>query len=106
MICIDTNWYRRNRREEFDTWRATAALELDFGRAGRHRLAVMGERQTSNFWRDERREFWAGAPFNPIPENESNVVFRRGYVTVGDFSSTLSPTATSGCWRRCRRPVK
>lgn len=84
---IDTNWYRRNRREEFDTLRATAATELDFGKAGRHRIAIMGERQTSNFWRDERREFWAGAPFNATPENNANVVFRRSYVTPGNWST-------------------
>ena len=47
----------------------------------------MGERQTSNFWRDERREFWAGAPFNSVPENNANVVFRRNYVTPGDWST-------------------
>jgi iron complex outermembrane receptor protein len=84
---VDTNWYRRNRRESFDTLRATVATELNFGKAGRHRLAVMGERQKSNFWRDERREFWAGAPFNAVPENNANVVFRRSYVTVGDYST-------------------
>ena len=84
---IETNWYRRNRRESFDTLRATLASEFDFGKAGRHRLAVMGERQTSNFWRDERREFWAGAPFNATPEAEVNAVLRRTYVTAGDWSS-------------------
>ena len=84
---IDTNWYRRNRVEEFHTLRATLATELNFGKAGRHRLAAMGERQTSNFWRDERREFWAGAPYNAIPENNANVVFRRSYVTLGDYST-------------------
>lgn len=47
----------------------------------------MGERQTSNFWRDERREFWAGAPFNATPENNANVVFRRSYVTPGNWST-------------------
>src|SRR5690606_17989672 len=61
--------------------------EADFGKWGNYRLATMGEYE----WRNERRnvytEVWEGAPFNDAPENAQNHVFRRHYVTPGDWST-------------------
>ncbi len=84
---LETNWYRRRRSETYDTWRATLSTELNFGPAGRHRLAALAEYQKSNYWRDEKREYWTGAPFHSTPENANNLVYRRSYVNLSDPSS-------------------
>jgi outer membrane receptor protein involved in Fe transport len=96
---METTWYRRHRKESLNTLRATLATELDLGKAGRHRLAAMGEKQRNSFWRDEGREYWNGTPFNADPANAANLVFRRTYITPGDYSTyraSNGPTLING----------
>lgn len=84
---VESNWYRRLRTETIHNFRLTGSTAFDFGRLGAYRLAALAERQNNEFQRDERREFWAGAPFGGAPEAAQNLVFHRTYVTEGDWGT-------------------
>ena len=70
-----------------DNTRLSIAHELDVGKWGKYRLAALGEYE----WRSPRTtqlfEVWDGAPYNASPENAANVVYRRQYVTLGDWDN-------------------
>jgi outer membrane receptor for monomeric catechols len=75
-----------------DVFRGSAAWDLDLGKFGRHKLAGMAEHGTLRSCRypivqilvDER-----GVPFSnaATPENAANFVWRRHYVTPGNFGT-------------------
>lgn len=90
---VETNWYRRDRSEEFNTLRAALANEFDLGRWGQYRWAALVEHERSNIQRDERRESWIGSPFNVQPENNANQVWRRYYLSEGQWSTYRVPAA-------------
>jgi iron complex outermembrane recepter protein len=110
---IETNWYRRHRRERFDEVRATLSSEFDIQKWGNYRLALMGELKKHNFWRVEQREFLQGAPFTPAsaggpgmqPENSANVVYRRFYVTERDWSTYRAGGGADNLFTGLRDPV-
>jgi outer membrane receptor protein involved in Fe transport len=70
-----------------DITRLSVAQELDGGKWGKYRFAAMGEYE----WRSPRTaqmfEVWDGAPYHATPENAANVVYRRQYVTFGDWDN-------------------
>jgi outer membrane receptor protein involved in Fe transport len=84
---LDTNWFRRTRAEEHKDLRLTASTSFDLRKFGAYRFAVMAEQVLNQFKKTEKREFWAGAPFGGTPESAANLVFRRSYVTTGDWST-------------------
>lgn len=92
---VETRWYRRSQEEAFNTIRATLSNEFDLERWGHYRWAVMGEHEKSSFARDIRRETWADNPFGPagVPEALANHVWRRYYVTEGQWDTYRVPTA-------------
>ncbi|HUR57336.1 MAG TPA: secretin and TonB N-terminal domain-containing protein [Opitutaceae bacterium] len=90
---IEANWFRRYRDEHFNTARAMLSNEFNLGKWGRYRWAGMAEYEQSNFVRSVSREFWDGRPFNTLPENAANFVWRRAYVTEGDWSTYRIPEA-------------
>lgn len=61
--------------------------EMDFGKWGNYRLAGMGEYERRNEKRNVMVEAWEGSPFHTQPENDQNQVWRRHYVTPGDWST-------------------
>jgi iron complex outermembrane receptor protein len=83
---LDTNWTRRWRQEEADYFRITASTEFDLKKFGYYRIAGLAERQESVFRRDQKQEMFVGLPFGPIA-NTQNLVWRRNYVTPGDWST-------------------
>ena len=70
-----------------DITRLSIAQELNAGKWGQYRFAAMGEYE----WRSPRTaqlfEVWEGSPYNATAENAANVVFRRQYVTFGDWGN-------------------
>lgn len=110
---IESNWYRRARRETFDQLRATLSTEFDLKKWGHYRFALMGELNEHNFWRVEQREFLEGAPFTPStaggpgkqPENNRNLVFHRYYVTEGDWATYRATGGYNQLFTNLRDPV-
>ena len=99
----ETNWTRRTRDRESDIFRLTASYDLelpDFW--GRHRFAAMYETQDTNAARESSFEQFAdsnGILYRPTAPgaattNGQNLVWRRNYITPGDFN-TYQP----GTWR-------
>ena len=80
-------WNRSINRQKSHNTRLMLSHEMDFGKWGNYRLAGLGEYE----WRSETNriyvEAWEGAPFNDNPENDQNQVWRRYYVTPGDWST-------------------
>jgi iron complex outermembrane recepter protein len=90
---VEANWFRRQRIERFNTARVTLSNEFNLRQWGRYRWAGMAEHEASTFARGVGREMWAGRPFNPLPENAANFVWRRTYVTEGDWKTYRIPEA-------------
>lgn len=99
-LFYESFWSRRTRDRESDTFRATASYEVDFGeKIGKHRFALMAEERDQSSARDEKHETYVeGAdpsqerPIIPVRQGDSqlnarNRVWRRNYVTEGDFST-------------------
>lgn len=102
-LFYSTNWARRTRDRSVDTFRLTGAYELEAGkRLGRHRFAAMFERRDMNTARTAEAEYLVdqnGTHFVPLQQGQGavplrNRLFRRHYVTEGDFS-----TYHVGSWR-------
>lgn len=91
---IENNWTRRWRTETPETLRFTASTAFDLGKFGNYRLAGLVEQEDKEFKRDQRQEMWQGLPFAPAGQtpaqyinNQWNLVWRRTYVTPGDWST-------------------
>lgn len=93
---METAWQRRFGSTSSDHYRATLAYERDLGRWGRHRSAVLVQRQEERRLNYAEREVWLGAPFNADPANDNNSVWRRAYVTLGDARSQRVPDPLAG----------
>ncbi len=78
-----------------DVTRLSIAHELALGKWGNYRFAALGEYE----WRSPRSaqlfEAYEGSPYHPTAENAANVVYRRQYVTLGDWGNfhLENPTA-------------
>lgn len=103
QFFYESNWARRTSDRESDIFRVTASYDLelpDFW--GRHRFAAMYETQDTNAAREESFELFAdsnGILYRPTAPgaaitNGQNRVWRRNYITPGDFN-----TYQSGSWR-------
>lgn len=86
-LFMETQWRRFDRAESSDTLRGTVSTELDAGRWGRYRVAVLGEYEEREFTNASFFELWNGAPFNATAEAGANQVIRRTYVRPGDWGS-------------------
>jgi outer membrane receptor for monomeric catechols len=85
--------YLRNiRGNDNETYRASLSYELELGRRwGRHRFALMGERNICNELFNRVREVWAGAPFGGLPEAAANQVARRRYFKLDGPLANYTP---------------
>lgn len=86
-LYLEAAWFRTINEQESDTARATFTTGFDAGKWGDYRFAVLGEYQDSQNKASPLGEFWQGAPFNATPENGANAVYRRNYVTEGDWGT-------------------
>jgi iron complex outermembrane recepter protein len=82
-------WNHWRKESRSDNTRLTLSTERDAGKWGHYRVAVMGEYEWRNPKSYSFREVWAGAPFAANPEAAANNVFRRNYVTPGDWASYM-----------------
>lgn len=100
------NWIRYYSDQRSDNARASISSTFDLGKWGNYRVAAMAERE----WRVSRGgtegEVWEGAPFSINPEAATNIVYRRNYVSEGDWSTYIinGPT-TSGPIKGMLDPV-
>ncbi len=92
---IDATWRRRYSDYEHNALRASLAYELDLGRVGAHRLALMLQRQQTDSGGRTEREVWLGAPFAADPAGDVNAVWRRNYATLGQSNTFFSPDPLS-----------
>jgi iron complex outermembrane recepter protein len=105
-FMLESSWFRRERAEKSNTFRLTFATEFDAGKLGNYRLALLGEHERRNFKSNEYGEVIEGRPFNVAPENAANNLFRRSYVTEGDWASYyLNGAHTFGLVRNRVDPV-
>lgn len=97
----ETNWTRRTRDRKSDIFRVTASYELELpDNWGRHRFAAMYETQDTDAARESAFEQFADAKgilFRPTAPgdattNGQNRVWRRNYITPGDFSTYRTGT--------------
>lgn len=94
---FEAAWGRFVKDGSSDDLRASISTEVDAGKWGRYQFALMAEREEREDLAFQQREVWGGAPFNSgQPEGTANHVFRRSYVTRGDWSTyfTRGPAGT------------
>lgn len=84
---IDSTWRRRSSLYEHNALRASLAYDLDLGRFGEHRFALMAQRQQTDSGGMVEREVWLGAPFAADAAGDANAVWRRNYITLGQSAS-------------------
>lgn len=92
QLYLEGNWRRIVNRDQSDTGRATFSTELDAGKWGNYRIAALTEYEKAFIFEVVNLEKWVdavtGAPaFNKEPENGQNTVWRRSYITEGDWRS-------------------
>jgi iron complex outermembrane receptor protein len=87
-LFLDGPWTRYLQNPRTDNTRLSVSTELDAGKWGKYRLAGLGEYEAKVGNRGGSQiEVWSGLPFNSQPENAANQVYRRNYVTEGDWST-------------------
>ncbi|MDO8543288.1 MAG: TonB-dependent receptor [Opitutaceae bacterium] len=86
-LMIEGTTVRRLNRSRSDDTRLTLSTEHDFGKWGHYRISGMAEYESRVTRDGPQFEVWAGAPFNALPENAANNVYRRNYVTEGNWST-------------------
>jgi outer membrane receptor protein involved in Fe transport len=94
---FEAAWGRFVKDSSSDDLRGSLSTEFDAGKWGRYQIAFMAEREEREELAYQQREVWGGAPFNAgQPEGTANQVFRRSYVTKGDWSTyfTRGPAGT------------
>ncbi len=106
MMFEGGRWNTSINRQKSHNTRLMLSHEADFGRWGNYRVAAMGEHE----WRKDINrnwvEVWEGRPFNSAPENDQNHVWRRFYVTEGNWASYHSGTGPlSGLLRNVPDPT-
>lgn len=87
-LYVEHVWYHNKEYTRNEVARATASWRLDLGRWGDHRLAGLVERSVNDYRTSQGSEILVDsvtkAPiYNATPENFSNSLFRRRYVTEG-----------------------
>jgi len=86
-LLLESSWFRAQKRSLDNAGRAVFTTRLDKGKWGDYRFVVMGEHHDTRERINQLGEVWEGAPFNAAPENGANLVYRRNYVTEGDWES-------------------
>lgn len=105
QLYFEQPWTKDTVSLSNDVFRVTTAWEKDLGKwFGRHRLAGLVERSENERLRYLKDESWLNqdnaAITNPLnPEGGQNLVYRRNYVTEGDYrtyymGNGLIPTPT------------
>ncbi|MGH7946923.1 MAG: hypothetical protein ACREF9_18240, partial [Opitutaceae bacterium] len=106
FIEAAAGWGRFQRWERSDTGRATLSTEVEAGKWGNYRVALLGEFDRSGLVRFSHFEVWEGRPFNLAPENVANRVRRRNYVTEGVWDTYFANSpVTSGLIKEVPDPV-
>jgi iron complex outermembrane recepter protein len=90
-LYFETFWTKRARAERSDNFRLTASHEFNFGQWGEYRLAGLAEREMRTFYNNAfseglRTSADTGA-FTANAEGVANRLFRRHYITVGDYAT-------------------
>jgi iron complex outermembrane receptor protein len=91
-LYLESRWVIDRGQTGNDVYRGSLAWELDVGNFGKHKLAGMAEHGDLTAFRYPGVEILVDANGVPIgnaalPENAANFVFRRQYVTPGDFDT-------------------
>jgi iron complex outermembrane recepter protein len=112
QLFMETNWFRTVRWDQTDTYRGQLSNEIDLKRWGNYQFAGVAEYEKRFFLSRTFRELWVDAatgvpPFNAAPDNALNNVFRRTYVTEGDWDTyaLTGPVGTGGLLTNVRDPV-
>lgn len=97
QLFLDNNWRPDDTAFQNDVVRLSAAYEFNLGKWGRHRFACLLETGKIDQTRHVYTEILvnqAGVPINnaATPEGANNQLFRRHYVTPGDFESYYQST--------------
>ena len=108
QLFLEDNWGRDPFRDTNDTVRLSAAWEFTLGPwLGRHRLAGLAENSREDRLRRWENEIFAdqnGLAINnsATPDGTGNQIWRRRYVTEGDFSTYYAgdPTQTIPAFTR------
>ncbi len=87
QLLLEAAWFRTKQSEKSDTARVMFSTGHDAGKWGDYRLVLMAEHQDARSTNSQMGEFWDGHPFNANPENGANQVWRRNYVTEGDWGT-------------------
>lgn len=87
-------WARWAGDPRMDNVRLSASTELNLGKWGQYRLAALVEHESRVDRGGGKSEVWADRPFNAIPENNANRVYRRSYVNDGDWVNYHIPGPT------------
>ncbi len=87
QVYLEAAWFRNITEEESESVRAAVTTELDAGKWGLYRLVGLAEYQDSRVQTRQMGEFWDGGPFGATPEGGVNQVWRRHYLTEGDWKS-------------------
>lgn len=90
-LFVEGRWVGDRGETKNEVFRASAAWDVNVGKFGRHKLAALGEHGVFRAFRYPQSEILVdenNVPIgNPQPENAANQLWRRQYVTPGDFST-------------------
>ncbi len=111
-LFLESSWFRTDRWDLSDTGRVMLSHVLDLRKWGNYRF-VGGIEYEKRFFRsrlnwEQWRDASTGAPpFNAAPDNVLNRVYRRTYVTEGqwDTYSLSGPVGNSGMLNNITDPV-
>lgn len=92
QLYMETNWRPETALIKNEVARLTAAYGLEFANWGSHRIAGLYEHATLDRNRNDNAEILvddSGVPISnaTAPENNANLLWRRNYVTEGDFTT-------------------
>ena len=98
-MYVESRWVGDRGKTENEVLRGTVGWQLDLGRFGKHTLAGMGEHGILRAFRYPQIEILvdrAGIPIGnaALPENAANFLFRRQYITPGNYDTYYGGSPT------------
>jgi outer membrane receptor protein involved in Fe transport len=92
QVYLEGGWSRTVSHEQSDTGRVTFSTELEAKKWGNYRVGALAEYEKNFTGSIGWEEFWVDAAtgkpaFNPTPENEQNVTYRRSYPVERDWGT-------------------
>jgi iron complex outermembrane recepter protein len=98
-LYVEGRWTGDRGETRNEVFRASAAWDVNFGRYGRHKVAALGEHGVFRAFRYPQAEILVDENNVPIgnaalPENAANHLWRRRYITVGDYSTYYAGNVT------------